>query len=414
MSPLALAAVLSQGISVLTIPVLARYYTAESFGIFGLVVAVSTFSTTYSTLKLDSAIAVSHSAEEIVNLKNAALLTNVVFCFFNPGILVLLMLNSTESYSKTLLLVFTFFFGLIAGAANIFTAARIQAGDFKAISSYTVCRSLMGSVLQIILALFWPTTTSLLVGALFSQFLAIFFLKPSINSQSFLMNPKVLLKVIRNYSTFTKFNTLESVVANMSTLIPVLMLGYFYGAQYLGYYYMGERIFSAISQVGVESVRLVITNRFMAYADNPRVLTQKTVLASTNLFFLGTVVVTLVFIMPYSFFRTLIGDEFEYLYQVMTLFAITWLFRIILVPIYVSLIIRRRQVILFKYSLFRVCLSLSLIFPSLMAYDFKGFLWVNFFLTLISSIAFVVVSKLELISLFKISFLSILVRHKAD
>lgn len=251
----------AQLISVILIPILSRLYSPEQFGELSLFVSVTGIIAIISTLKLNEAIMLTKSQEEIHKIIGAIL-------FFSISLLIILItlvfisilfshtVNISIGVGVTLLILLPF---NIIGLAlyNTNTLYLTKRSLYKNVSYSNINRSLSLNISQLILSVF-KNFNGLLLGNVIGNLIGSYHIIKMKKYYLRYVSWKNFKSIIKKYSHFPKFNLPQAILNNTSSALPNLMLIIPFGASSIGLYYMTLKLLNLPTTL----VSGVITNLF--------------------------------------------------------------------------------------------------------------------------------------------------------
>ncbi len=236
---------ISNLITFLALPILARFYSPDDFGLFQLALStVLTFSV-IGSFKLEMAVVIPKYNVISNNVFRLALLTllftttlfSIILFLF--GELVLTFLNASELVPYVIFISLGIF---VNGLFQLVQYIPIRAKEYIFLSQtkitqagFTQISSLTAGILG---ANFLGLFLSMIAGILLNVIILI-------KKNSYLLSgysKKRLLSVLRRYKKFPLINTPMTFLNNFSNELPVFMFTYFFGPEVVGFYMAANRL----------------------------------------------------------------------------------------------------------------------------------------------------------------------------
>lgn len=237
---------LSQALSILLLPILARVYSPELFGVYGNFVAIVTLFSVFMNLKYDVAIVFAKTDQKANVLQIIALVTSFAFLIFfslvlllNPEKLLSVELKSEE---------FKFFIpltGLLLAlySANIFKLNRLEDYNqiaFNRIAYVIILNGLSLSFYFLLPVKYGLVTAFILTYLLLDAFLLIKY-KPSLKGVSKLG----MVAVMKEFKEYPYFTLPSSLLATFVNKLPLLSFALLFGETAAGLYFLVDKVLMA-------------------------------------------------------------------------------------------------------------------------------------------------------------------------
>ena len=252
----------TQAIAIISAPIIARIFSTENIGIFALLMALVGIFSTFSSLKYELAIVIEKDTKvanmlEILSyfiLLTASLLISLIIGFLVELNISIGSIIIDESY---------YFIGLITLLIGVFT---IQTNRLNREENYTLIAisNLINKIAvvssQVIFGLLGMGAYGLIIGNIFGYLVStlvnyFFGLKNSKILNNFILQN--LFHTARIHKKFPRYTVGQSFFNTTSHQLPVILLGYYYGLDYVGYYWMAMRVIQIPTLLFGESIRKV-------------------------------------------------------------------------------------------------------------------------------------------------------------
>lgn len=242
---------LPQILFLITLPILAGIYDKESFGIFATFSALIAFTQPLSMLTLENAL-LTAKKEDISEIFFINLCMLVTFALIMSCIIYFaLQVNFIEGFIFDLKYLTLIFIGIIIfGVARLSTviANRETANTSIAKAAFFAgCIRVFFPLLAGVI--FGSNPLFLIIGSLSGEltiFLILnnFFLKFFKNASNILkkINFKRFIFVLKENQNFVFQGSMASFMINSSAFVPAIVIGYIWGAEAVGIYFMADRI----------------------------------------------------------------------------------------------------------------------------------------------------------------------------
>jgi len=259
--------VLAASIGVMVMPVLTRLYGPEDFGTFALYTSILGILTVVTCWRYELAVVLPEKDEDAANL----LMLCVIICL-GMGLLTLILVTLCRTYVANLLSSLTlafwlWFLPLSVIAAGLFRALNYwstRRKHFKRLAARQITQSGVTAFTQIGTGLLYPSFNAggLIGGSIIGHLVATGRLAWQIKSDegTFIRNSigrPNLFRVFRRYKNFPLFDVWSGLLNTASTMLPALLLGYYFNPSIVGFYALGHQVLavpmgivgSAVAQV---------------------------------------------------------------------------------------------------------------------------------------------------------------------
>lgn len=249
----------AQFISVLTLPVLTRLFTASDFGAFATVTSVIAIIGSISSLRYELAIPLPFSDKKAFNIFVISFITLIIistllFCLIS----IIFTLRVAEQFLEPISLIWFVFFGVILfGANNILTYSVIRGGDASILAKVLFLSELIKFPIQIVM--FKQGAFGLLMASLIGTLFSVVFLtKISVGDKTSCyrsVTRNSIKKIALEYSKFPKYSTLVGLVNIAGQHLPNVLIMYLYGPAEAGFFFFANKILNVLNSVSGVAIR---------------------------------------------------------------------------------------------------------------------------------------------------------------
>lgn len=242
----------AQALLILASPILTRLYSPEDFGVFALYLSVLGILTVVACWRYELAIVLPEKDEDAANL----LVLSICICFGMTALTWILAALFRNSIANLLgapeLAPWLWFMPLSLVAAGLFTTFNYwstRRKQFRRLAARTITQSTVTAAAQIGTGALNPTASAggLIGGAIVGQLTATGRLAWQIardegkQIRSAINNLNIKQMLIR-YKDFPLYSSWSGLLNTASTMLPALLLGYFFTPAVVGYYALGHRV----------------------------------------------------------------------------------------------------------------------------------------------------------------------------
>ena len=238
-----------QVVAILIYLVLARIYTPEDFGLFGLYMSIISITAILATAKYELSIMLPKEDKDAVNLLGLSvtisftisiILLVIVLIFNNP----ISSLLGNEGISPWL-----YFVPLSTFLVGLFQSMKYYSNRnkrYKLITGANVGQSLTNSAGKVSIGPFIEGPTGLIAGTILGQalgfaiFLTRFF---HLDKEKIKWIEKQRIRILaKEYNLFPRFNMFQGIINNLSGTLPIFVFNSYFNAAIAGLFTMGYTI----------------------------------------------------------------------------------------------------------------------------------------------------------------------------
>jgi len=238
----------AQAIPIAISPILTRIYSPEDFGLFALFFAILSILSVIANGRYEVAVMLPKKDEDALYLFALGTIINI----FISIILLILITIFNSSITKALgndeISLWLYFIPIslfFTGLFNILTTMNNRQKNYKDIASATVTKSLVMSLVQLVIGLLKSGVLGLILGQILAQFFANVKLFKNIIKDKREISSIQRLKIIALAIRYKKFPifSLPSAIANvLSGQLSNILISSFYSVSTLGFYSLIQRI----------------------------------------------------------------------------------------------------------------------------------------------------------------------------
>lgn len=314
---LAKGAVVARMVGVLSIPVLARIYSPEDFGVLALYTALVLVLAPMLTLRYVQAIPLPKTDAMAINLLVVclkliffgALILVLVFSIFGSVLLGWFDMQSLVPWWPLLILG-------VAGTAlyELFSLWATRKKQYKVLASTQVVQSLMGNVTKVALGLLALKPAGLLIGQFVAQSGGVAsFVKQSLND-FVKLKPKIQKKkgtfVVKYYRHFPYYRLPSQVLMVLSVQSPVLMMAALYDKEVTGHLSLAMMALSLpTSLIGAAVAKAYYAEVAMLGRNNIKQIKRITIDVQKKLFLVGLPLTVLAVLLAEPAFAIVFGER---------------------------------------------------------------------------------------------------------
>lgn len=303
-SVLILGALVSQVIPIAVLPVLARVFSPESFGVFGTLTSIAGIFTVVGSLKYEMAIVLPPSAGKKQALANLSFFILMIITLLSllsvivaKDFFAALLSDSKFNSGYFFFIPFLLFSG---GILNISYQWLSSEKRFSDISLIKIILAVVANGFNIVTGIFCHHPAVLLIGQISGSFAgAGFFIvqcRDQIKSSAKKISFAKMQVVAREFNRFPIFTAPQHFLNTVSQNLPAIMLASFFGIQVTGFYIMSRRVLQIPVQLISDSIRPVLYKK-MSDTFNRNESIKQLILKPTIGLFAIAVVPAIVFIL---------------------------------------------------------------------------------------------------------------------
>ncbi|MDF7809352.1 oligosaccharide flippase family protein [Pontiellaceae bacterium B12219] len=278
MATLVSGTAVAQLIGVLAAPVLSRVYTPEDFGVLGSLLAITGVISVVSSLKYEMAIVLEKNDRQADVLQNLCLLILAAITVLSAAGFYLAPLwikGLSEKTELVSILPFGSLIILLTGCFNIFSFRLNRERKYKILALSNVVRRITTVIPQLIFGFVGSSCLGLIFGNIVGLLLCVLLMLPEVVrlTNTFNVFPDDLISVSRKHGRFARYTAPQNLLSALSLNTPVLLLGYFFSAEVVGFYFLAYRIMilpaqfvgNALRQVFLKEASEVQNNSFRLF-----------------------------------------------------------------------------------------------------------------------------------------------------
>ena len=242
----------AQALLILASPILTRLYSPEAFGVFALYLSVLGILTVAACWRYELAIVLPAKDEDAANL----LVISICICFGMEALILILAELFRNSIASLLgapqLAPWLWFMPVSLIAAGLFTTFNYwstRRKQFRRLAARTITQSTVTAAAQIGTGALYPAASAggLIGGAIVGQLTATGRLAWQIARDEgkqlrSAINKHNMKQMLIRYKDFPLYSSWSGLLNTASTMLPALLLAYFFTPTVVGYYALGHRV----------------------------------------------------------------------------------------------------------------------------------------------------------------------------
>ncbi|WP_459908741.1 oligosaccharide flippase family protein [Desulfotomaculum defluvii] len=234
--------ILGQGISILTLPIIARIYGPEIIGHWTLLMSIAIIVNSFSDLGLLHSIMIVD--EDDVNDLYKVLTTIISFFSITASIIVTLFYSFFVETEMNLLFLFIYLSFLIFTSKQIDLCYTIlnRNSEYDILMKNPVINYGLFSLSAILLGLWQWGEYGYFIGHMLGQFFTVIHMKRKLPKGMFTFKHEYMLFHILKQKRFIKYQMPANILSNIKNQLPTLLIRSFWGEEILGYYAITVRL----------------------------------------------------------------------------------------------------------------------------------------------------------------------------
>lgn len=333
---------IAQIINLIGSPFLTRLYNPEIFGRLALLMSITSILNTITTFRYENVILLSKNYSEFIN--SFILCSWINISVFILGLFIGIITMFFD-FCDSLFIIFLIFSLLFSGFYTIFLTLNTRKGNFKLITKAKIFRALTTAILSIGFFYFFKSE-GLLIGFIMGQFVECvvmgrktkisLILKQKIFSR-FYVN---VIDTAKQNIDYPKYTIVSTIINRLNTEMPILLIGKMFGSVLLGQYSLAYRVISPffiISASFSEVFKKFIVDDIKKNS-NSKLLLKKTTIKLSLLSLISCIIILILSF----FFLNIFGPNWDIAAKVTKYFVPYLFFAIIVSPISVILLLRKK------------------------------------------------------------------------
>lgn len=241
---------IAQAIPVAISPILTRIYTPEDFGIFALYMGLVMILGSIVTGRYELAILIPKNNRDAKHI----VLQTILLSFSLSLILFLFVLFFVNAIAQALgnegIKLWLYFLPLnifVISVINILYYWKNRTKEYRTLSNYQILQSLTQGTTNVSFGLVTKLMGGLVVGTIVGGIIAAQYLiiKSYEDLRGFIFNKLRALVLFKKYSNFPKYMVPSGLLENLSSQLPIFLIGIFFGSNLVGFYALSQRVIRA-------------------------------------------------------------------------------------------------------------------------------------------------------------------------
>jgi O-antigen/teichoic acid export membrane protein len=328
----------AQLIPLLAVPVIARSYETEEFGIFGLFLATTAILSTFANLKYETAILVAATQREARAILEFCVVVNLVL-----GTLIALALTVSadipfvERFDAPpiyILLVPLFF--IFSGIFQAFVTAALAMENFTLVARSRIISAASTSGISMIAALAHPTAGALMLASIIGPLAGIMSLCSTMRLREVCaldFRLSCLVLVGRKYWRFAVFTSPADLMNALASNLPTFFIGALYGNAVAGAYVLAQRIFGTPLMLIGSSFSDIYRQKVGKLATRGVSYWSITIRMTTLLTIIGGCILIAILKFGDEVSRTVLSDRWNLVGDILRIIVVVYVVRFVVSPI---------------------------------------------------------------------------------
>lgn len=269
-------------------PIIARIYTPEDMGVFGIFSAWFAIMASFITLRYEDTIPISRSLGEAHALKRLSVIFTIILSL--GWLIVLLIVDVARPEGLTHWVMWLLPVGtLAAGYYAVYNGLAIRKQNYAAIGRATATKGWGQVLTQLFTPLIYPGPLGLVIGRIMERAAGIITLRKRVRLTSDELKDEEippLRSVAGKYVNFARFASPATLINTVGSQVIPLLLGGYYGLVVLGIFMMANRILvTPIQMLATAVSQTFFGDMSEAYRSDPTSMKKKYI--ETSLVLLG-------------------------------------------------------------------------------------------------------------------------------
>jgi O-antigen/teichoic acid export membrane protein len=338
---------IAQGIILLGSPIITRIYSSTDYGKFALFSSIIAVLLLFSTARYDMAIYVPRKDNDAQLILRVVKLLSLAFMCVSFLFLTFwaIYLEEIIEYKKIDLIIYLIPVGVFLSAIQAVYIGYMLRNKF--FSKVAFARILMAATfLMFSVSLGWFSLG--IWGLLVSQLLALLLSTVFLHVMSRLplwgrVGRSKLLVIAKKYIDYPRVDLPSAVIGLLGNQLPILLFGFFFGTEFLGYYALVDRVL--IAPLGIiggsvgSAYRVNATKNFIEYGEFSKEFRK----AFFFLLVVSAIIFFPIFIFGDELFFKIFGDEWETAGKIAQIVAPLYLVKFIASPLSMGLYVRNKM-----------------------------------------------------------------------
>ena len=347
---------IAQAIPIAISPILTRLYTPEDFGILGLFIAIVAVFGTIINGKYELALMLPTKDEDSINILALGLIIS-----FLLSLILFIMILIFHAYFTELIdnrhieywLYFIPLSTLLIGFYNMLSYYNTRKKYYKDISRATIIKSIVMSIIQLIIGFIKSGETGLITGEIISRLFANMRLLNNIIKDKILIskvNIKKMLLLGNKYKEFPIYNLPSSLADVLTLQLPFIFIPKIYDLIISGYFVLVQNIISIPSALIGKSISQVFFQN-MTYNKNNNleclVILENTV---KKLFYISLPISICIYLFSPFVFGIIFGEKWTIAGEIAQYFSFIFFVRFVVSPVSSSFSVTMELKLLAKWQ----------------------------------------------------------------
>jgi O-antigen/teichoic acid export membrane protein len=308
---------IAQAIPIAISPILTRIYTPEDFGLYALFISITLIIASIVSGRYELAIVLPKKDDDAINILALGFIITVCLSVFFL-IIVILFDNYFITFFNNEKIVFWLYLSPITvfliGLFNLLQYFNNRKKNYKNIANATIVKSIVLSVVQLLMGFMHLGISGLISGQIISQIFAnIILLKKIINYKLFISKVKIMkiIALAKRYKDFPKFSMWAVLANTLSLNLINILISSLYSIATLGFYSLVQRVLGMPSTLIGRSIGQVFFQEATKEKQKMGKINKIFNETAKKMFFLGIVFFGVLFVIVEDLFAVVFGEEWR-------------------------------------------------------------------------------------------------------
>ncbi|QNA91989.1 oligosaccharide flippase family protein [Microbacterium sp. Se63.02b] len=233
---------IAQALTLVILPILTRIYSTEDFGALTLVTSITMLVTTFSTLRLETALMLPTAHRDVRALVSLSLLSASIVATITALIVFFIGLRDPAFDIHTGLPLWVFLSILLSAVYTVLNRLALRKGGYSEVGKRAVAQAIGTGGAQLALNPFPGGSLGLIVGSLIGRLFGLVPLYRYSRGYIGRTHRKIKIKVLREYWRFPVFFAPSAALNAFGVQAPLLFVTAWYGVAFAGILGVAERV----------------------------------------------------------------------------------------------------------------------------------------------------------------------------
>jgi O-antigen/teichoic acid export membrane protein len=388
----------SQVVIVASLPLIANIFSPEQIGVYAIMLLITVAIGSISCLGYDISIFLPKKKNEVLYILYGIFFLLPFLSVIIPFSLYTSINNIEElkGFEYIKLNIYIIWFGGAIEALNLMISSfSLRLNEFEIVAKSKFVGAISIISFQVILYLFLQNNSGLLiVGYVGGKFIELIYLLIKTRGVGLIVDGyrdvsyKNILKVLRKYKNFFKFETPNRLFFNITNILPSVIIGMAYGNSFAGLYFMSQRILNLPLQIFGPSLKRTLTQHISERIRSKKSIKPQIIKYSISLLIFSLFIYLFIYLFTEDAVKLLFKQEWEGVVGIVLLLLPLFLLKFIVTSVAVILPVMQLQYISMIWKFFLMLATMISLTFGVLINDFEKTL---LYLVVSNSIVFVLV-----------------------